>query len=317
LSGGDVYRLRADSERGDAFSFVLKREGAEAVERALCFHRAAGLRVAGSVPACLGGLVDKRSDTGVLLLEDVAPATQGDVLAGCSDHQALAAVRSLAQVHAATWGEAEVLPRWEVRALTSDEWAARLSAAADRFPDILTGLLANRLRELPRQVEAAIDSLEGAGACWIHADAHLDNVLFRADGRAVLLDWSGAVVGPPAVDLARFLTEGVNAGAREDLAHDLVSAYARSLADRVGSVLLEDVWGALSNGLAVLLQSAIGWAAREEKREPRRRMQALQENLLRSACNWAANAQMTKPSRLFALESGDTRPSRTAPASSP
>jgi hypothetical protein len=67
LSGGQVVRVRADSERGGSFSFVLKREGAQAIGRALKFHRAVGSQVTGSVPACLGGLVHEASDTGVIL----------------------------------------------------------------------------------------------------------------------------------------------------------------------------------------------------------------------------------------------------------
>ena len=303
LSGGHVYRVRADSERGGSLSFVLKREGAQAAERALRFHRAVGSQVVGSVPGCLGGVIDQGSNSGVLFLEDVAPAKQGDVLAGCSDPQALAAVRSLGHVHAAAWAAAEILPRWEARATAPDEWAARLSAAAERFPEIITPSLADRLQGLPGKVEQAITSLHDDRACWIHGDAHLDNVLFRIDGTAVLLDWSGAVIGPPAVDVARLLTEGVNAGAREERASDLVSAYADELARAGVKVMLDDLWGALSNGLALLIQSAVGWAAREENREPRTRLQALQENLLRSACSWTVNEQMAKPGRLFAPES--------------
>src|SRR6266540_214700 len=80
LSGGEVYRVGADSEHGEWISFVLKREDAEAVERALRFHRTLGSRIAGLVPACLGGCVDEEREVGVLLLEGVAPAEQGDVL---------------------------------------------------------------------------------------------------------------------------------------------------------------------------------------------------------------------------------------------
>jgi len=48
----------------------------------------------------------------------------------------------------------------------------------------------------------------------------------------------------------------------------------------------DDLSRKLSDGLEVLLQSAVGWAGSNEKREPLVRMQALQENLLRSACAW-------------------------------
>jgi hypothetical protein len=290
LSGGEVYRVEADSERGNSLSFVVKREGAQAVERALRFHRAVGLQVGGSVPACLGGLVNSESDTGVLLLEDVAPAVQGDVLARCTHLQALAAVRSLARVHAASWDtigdSAGGVPHWKARAMASDQWAERLSAAADRFPEILTAPSVDMLRELPRRVEQAIESLQVGPTSWIHGDMHLDNVLFRPDGTAVLLDWSGAVIGPPAVDLVRLLTERVNGDDRDALVSEQISTYAVELAIGEATVMIEDLWDALSNGLALLIQGAVAWAARDENREPRKRLGALRENLLRSVCAW-------------------------------
>jgi thiamine kinase-like enzyme len=129
----------------------------------------------------------------------------------------------------------------------------------------------------------------------------MDNVLFRPEDDAVLLDWSGAAIGPPAVDLARLLTEGVNAGWREDLAAELVSAYASELARGGVTVVIEDLWDALSKSLALLVQAAVGWAAREEDRPPVARMRALQEQLLRSVFAWASNEQMTKPGHVFAL----------------
>jgi Ser/Thr protein kinase RdoA (MazF antagonist) len=187
----------------------------------LRFHRAVGSRLVASVPACLGGLVDQVNDTGILLLEDIAPAEQGDVLASCTDEQALAAVRSLARVHAlsraaATEEHASEAPSWQATVATADVWDARLSAAAARFPQILTPSLVDRLHKLSRLVGPAIESLRRRDTCWIHSDAHLDNVLFRPDGTAVLLDWSGASIGPAAVDLARLLTECVDAGARRE-----------------------------------------------------------------------------------------------------
>ena len=64
LSGGAVYRVTADTERSGPVSFVVKREGAEATERALRFHRTIGGDVEGRVPHCFGGLVDREGDRG-------------------------------------------------------------------------------------------------------------------------------------------------------------------------------------------------------------------------------------------------------------
>ena len=271
---GAVYRVEAEAEHGPV-SFVLKREGAEAIGNALRFHRAVEPSVEGVIPRLFGGAVDDEAGTGVLLLEDVAPAVQGDALVPCTEAQAFAVVHSLARVHAVR-PEAGAGPRWRPRVLSPGEWAARLDAATKRFPWIA----ADKLGDIPERAERAVAALEAGPASWIHGDAHLDNVLFRPDGTAVLLDWSAPVVGPPAIDLARMLTEGVNAGARGELAVRLVDAYAPEL-DR------EEVWHALAAALVLLVQTAVAWAAREVEREPIERLQALQENLLRCTLAWS------------------------------
>jgi Ser/Thr protein kinase RdoA (MazF antagonist) len=180
-----------------------------------------------------------------------------------------------------------------------EHWAERLAGAAARFPWILTDSMARRLVDLPRRVEAAVTSLRHGPACSIHGDAHLDNVLFRVDGTAVLIDWSGAAMGPPALDLARLLTEGIDAGGSEDETRMLVAEYLGELAASGVMGAADDVWPHLPDGVALLAQAAVGWAGREEEREPRERMRALQENLLRSVCAWATNAEMAARGHVF------------------
>jgi Ser/Thr protein kinase RdoA (MazF antagonist) len=284
MSGGAVYRVEADSEEGP-LSFVLKRESAAAVDGALRFHRAVGARLAGSIPTLLGGSVDRERDTGVLLLEDVAPAAQGDVLRRCTDAEAAAVVRTLARLHAGTWG-LDGMPPWTPRVLAPDDWEKRLDSAAARYPAIIPAGTHERLRDLPERALRAADALAAGESAWIHGDAHLDNVLFRPDGTAVLLDWSGVVVGPPTVDLARVLTEGVDAGARPELAERLVAAYTDELGTHGVRLEADDVRAAVKAAVVLLVQTAVAWAAREPVEEPVERARKLQENLLRSALGW-------------------------------
>lgn len=122
-----------------------------------------------------------------------------------------------------------------------------------------------------------------ASVSWIHVDAHVDNVLFRPDGRVVLLDWCNAAVGPPAFDLARFLTDG----ARPSDAPRLLAAYAEELSASAGSqVELADLEVRCALALLPILQGAVGWAGRESL-ETSGRQAGLCESLLRCACDWA------------------------------
>jgi Phosphotransferase enzyme family len=285
LSDGRVYRIEAESDQG-SLSFVLKHESAQATERALRFHRAVGPMATGSIPELLGGAIDDEGNTGALLLEDVSPAAQGDALRGCTDGEAVAAVRSLARVHASNWGwTGRELPRWTPRRLAPDEWSRRVESTAARYPRVVAASLVDALARIPGRLEQAIAALSAGDMSWIHGDAHLDNVLFRPDGSAVLLDWSGAAVGPPPVDLARLLTEGPNAGARAELASQLLRTYADELKAHGVDAGVDDLRMAVSNAIVLLVQSAVAWAAREDRRGPR--MRALQENLLRSTLAWS------------------------------
>ena len=279
---GRTFRVVARTPSGDRGSLVVKLERAEAVERELLFHREAGDAARASVPTCFGG------GNGLLLLEDVSPAEQGDVLRGCSDEQADAVVRALARVHGATWRAGEgafpaELPRWSVRPLAPERWAERLAFAAKRFPQILTPALLARLRDL--HVAAAGDRLWTGPAAWIQIDAHLDNVLWRPDGTAVLLDWCDAAIGPPALDLVRCLTEGIDGGSQPGRAAALVSAYS----DELGLQGITDARvDLLPLAVAPLVQSAVEWAGRPQEREPEGRVAAIRENFIRCACVWLA-----------------------------
>ena len=280
-----INRVIARPTGGGSVSFVIKEESVEAVDRELLFHRENGATLRGVVPQCFGGQCLGGGE-GVLLLEDVSPAEQGDVLLGCSDEQAKAVVRALARVHGASERSREHsfpagLPRWPGRPMEPARWADRLARAAKRFPQILPPPLIARLQDLPETAAADLERLWAGPASWLHVDAHLDNVLWRPDGTAVLLDWCNAAIGPPAVDLVRLLTDGIDAGSRPERAAALVSTYK----DELESTGVPDV-GDIDLPVATVVQSAVEWAGRPQEREPEGRTAAVRENFLRSSCAW-------------------------------
>jgi hypothetical protein len=294
---GRIYRVRAETRAGQEVSFVLKVEPAEAFRAALGFHVLNGEQLSGSVPACLGGEVLGDDKRGLLVLEDVAPARQGDILAGCDDAEAEAVMRALAKVHAGTKGHAgtrpanggqpsEGLPRWEAQVMHPIRWAQRLACAAERFPTILTAECVERLGDLPREVADAREHLLRGPVTWIQDDAHLDNVLWRPDGSAVLLDWSRAVVGPAAVDLASILAQGLDSGSPPTRRRHLVDVYRRALEEHgVGGVSSASLESAVTAGLLPWALGAVGWAGREEP-DPAPRWEALCAHQLRNVCAW-------------------------------
>jgi Phosphotransferase enzyme family len=288
---GRVHRVLAETERGGSVSFVVKQETADAVERELHFRAHCGELVRGCIPDLLCGQSDAASERGVLVLEDIAPAEQGDVLYGCTDEEAEAVLRVLARLHGGSWkvagdGVPAGVPRWRVQPMEPDRWRDRLARATERFPAILAPRISSRMLDLPERAADAGGRLSQGPASWIHVDAHLDNTLFRPDGTVVLVDWCNAAIGPPVVDLARFLTEGVIAPSQSERVTGLLSVYVEELSRAGVDVPLPEVHAGFGLALLPLLQGAVGWAGRDDL-ERRGRSAVVCKNFLQSMCGWA------------------------------
>ena len=96
---GVIHRVVVTTEHRGSHSVVVKQESAAAVERELLLRSHCEGLVRHSIPDLLFGVTDPGADRGVLVLEDVAPAAQGDVLQGCTDEEARAVLRVLARLH--------------------------------------------------------------------------------------------------------------------------------------------------------------------------------------------------------------------------
>lgn len=94
---GQVHRVEAEAADGAQVSFIVKQDTADGVHRALAFQRSIGRRLQGSIPVCFAGGSDVARQLGILLLEDVAPASQGDVLVDPGGERARTAIRVLAR----------------------------------------------------------------------------------------------------------------------------------------------------------------------------------------------------------------------------
>jgi len=282
---GRIHRVFVEAANGRISSLVVKEESAAAVERELLLRRHLGHDKSGAIARCYAAVVDPISRRGALVFEDVTPATQGDVLEGCSWAGAEAAVHALARLHAATWRPVDDfpanLPRWPARAMDHERWGDRLARAAVRFPDILTTERVAGLRDLPEAVDTSLARLRDGPAAWIQADAHLDNILWKIDGSAIVLDWCNAAIGPPAVDVTGFLNDGVKAQWRQPL----MAAYSDELARRGVEHTRTALESRVALALPQLLQGLIGWSGREDLPTNDRRAAACR-SALESITSW-------------------------------
>jgi hypothetical protein len=281
---GVVHRLDAVTTDGTPVSLVIKREDRESVERALTVRERNRGVMDGIVPPVFASWVD--GEDGVFAMEHVHPSVQGDVLGRCTDEQAESLIRAISRVHASSLGADRSAAPWTSTVSDVDRatWETKLTAAARTIPNILDDAMVERLADLPAAVDAAVRALGDDTWCWIHADLHLDNVVFRQGTEAVILDWASARIGPPAIDVGHILTEGLDRGAPHERIERWGPVYADE-ADRFGvNIDLDRLRRSIGWSILPLLRGVIGWTARDEVFTDR--LVVVRENLLRKTCEW-------------------------------
>jgi aminoglycoside/choline kinase family phosphotransferase len=239
---GDAFRIRT----GSGTTAILKVAAADETSRAtglalrifeveVRFYQqlARALRV--PVPHCFAADVEVETGWFTLLLEDMAPAVQGDQIAGCDLPQVEIALRALAALHASGWENQEIAALPWLNRTTPESITFTAGLIQGLFPGFLERYddsLTDRQREI---CTALMDALPGylgdrsGPMTVVHGDYRLDNLLFEGD-RVTVVDWQTATWGPPMVDTSYFLAcaiadPDVRAGNEERL----IGLYHREL----------------------------------------------------------------------------------------
>ena len=247
---GATYRVAVTYRSGGeglpaTFVVKLPSQDAEVRARAAFGYRAEHAfytDVADSVqipmPRCFHcGIASDGADF-VLLLSDMAPAVQGDQIAGCGAEDAELAVRALAGLHGPRWCD----PAWADFAGAvmgkPDEASAKglgeiFSMATGMTLDKLGPHLSDEDRDTLNEVAELMTPwllLEPDRFSILHGDFRLDNLLFDpAHTRISVVDWQTLAVGLPARDLAYFTASGLGPELRSQIEKDLVAAYQQEL----------------------------------------------------------------------------------------
>ncbi len=194
-----------------------------------------------ATPRCWLADVDEATHDFVLMMEDLAPAEQGDQLRGVTLDQARGVIVQAARLHASHWAD----PWLDTLPWVSGSAAAPPSAADDQTVQTLwTGFKARYDGRLdPRWIEVGdwlATRFAGFGAahdgprCLTHNDFRPDNMMFAtpAGGHPVtVLDWQSFAYGAGATDVAYFLAGALPQA--ELVAHEaeLLALYRETLAD--------------------------------------------------------------------------------------
>lgn len=192
-----------------------------------------------ATPRCYFTDVDEVTSEFVLMMEDLAPAQQGDQLAGVSLDQARLAVVEAAKLHASHWGD---------DGLDDLPWVSGSKAAGPGLVsnDLVVALWQGFRQRYGARLEphwvAAGELISGrfvavAGQhdgprCLTHNDYRPDNMMFAsaAGGHPLtVLDWQSFAYGAGATDVAYFLAGALPTEVRRANEAALLDLYFQTL----------------------------------------------------------------------------------------
>ncbi len=173
-----------------------------------------------------------------LLLADLAPAEQGDQIAGCSAADGLLAARALAGLHAPSWCD----PKWTdfpgiAMPRPDADMASGMGEVAKMASGITLDKLGDRMTAADREtLEASLSVItpwllsEPERFALLHGDYRLDNMLFDPDHTEItIVDWQTLGSGLPARDLSYFTATSLDPEVRAQAEPELVDAYHAQL----------------------------------------------------------------------------------------
>lgn len=240
----DSYRFQCDwSANGLPGTFVAKCPSTDPTSRgaAAIFHlydmevgwyRDVAAQTGVSCPEPYYAAIGEDEQQFALLLCDMAPAKQGDQLAGASIAQVRSTLDEAATLH--SWrpesGNFEQFS-WLLHSTTNGGYLrqslpASYPAFRKRFADLLSEDVLDLGQALVDRIDGYIDR-DPEMPCITHNDMRLDNILFDDGGEtAILVDWQTVSLGHAASDIAYMIgTSFADADDRAREERGLIRAY--------------------------------------------------------------------------------------------
>ena len=192
-----------------------------------------------ATPHCYFTDMNEETHDFVLMMEDLAPAEQGDQLQGATLEETKLVLGEAAKLHAAYWND---------DTLDTHHWIQETSTAPQIIPPELFVQLwhgfvekyGDRVTPKARTIgNALVPNMEAYGEmragprCLIHTDFRPDNMLFAtaAGGKPLtVVDWQSFAYGPAASDVGYFIAGALDVETRRTHEKDLLDLYASQLA---------------------------------------------------------------------------------------
>ena len=220
-------------------------------EREVCFYLEIAPTVDIRVARCYHAEFHADSGDFVLLMEDLAPAAQGNQVTGCDASQARTAVLELAKLHGPRWNDPALEQiEWLGRRTSNDSqqlgmlWSMFLPGFVDSYGHYLSPDATELINRFGLQIGDWVDGRDSANTVT-HGDYRLDNLMFAApQGGAPVaaVDWQTPGHGLGITDVSYFLGAGPLPQERRLIERDLVDEYGQALAGYGVAVDSDHLW---------------------------------------------------------------------------
>ncbi len=209
--------------------------------REVGFYRQLQPRLTIPTPACYYAAINQTHDF-VILLEDMAPAQQGDQLGGCDSETARVAILNLVGLHRPTWCDSSLKDAdWlisrdplETQALVRQFYQSLVSGFMDRIGVELSSLHRELFERVALAPEFPIAPPPSEVFSVVHLDYRLDNLLVddrQAPPRIAAVDWQTVSLGHPLTDVSYFLGASLLPEHRRTVEEEMVRAYHHAVCD--------------------------------------------------------------------------------------
>lgn len=190
-------------------------------------------------PRCYYGAYDPETVEHILLLEDLAPARSGSMIAGGSLADAERVIREIAKLHIPWWDNPQLgqhdwlrVPGLQDRYQTKYEKS--LTGYVERAGDLLSEEVRSVVEKLRDQYLPVTNPLYDPPLTIIHRDLQLENLFFDVDGQPgslAVIDWQWVTVARGPFDLAWFMAANIEPDDRQAHEIDLLRVYHQLLMD--------------------------------------------------------------------------------------
>jgi hypothetical protein len=245
-----VVKLPASVKEGADFA-----ESMRAYEREIRFYREVAPRTPIRVPRMFATIMEPADNVFVLVMEDLKGLTVGDQVTGMNRAEVLAAVQTIAPLHALWWdGDRRRALPWvptaeqqlKMLSLTPETirtaWPQFLESFGDSLPPGGRALGERIIRHL----EGVLAAFAKGKRTLVHFDYRADNLFIDDLARKdpiVVVDWQLAMWGLGAYDIARLAGGSIPAAQRCGHQKEIVECWHEGLmAGGVTGYSREEAW---------------------------------------------------------------------------